>query len=116
MEDDVDVWRYAIVRVHARNGDDDECWGTSVMPIARAEAYMVLLKELGYTVTDQHKHHQSQKYISSCTQIKGRAKAAAKSYRPGTCNVKCCNQTMLDRQHCIAGQIVVHGCLCVNAL
>ena len=79
VEDDVDVWHCAIVRVHARNGDDDECWGTSVMPIARAEAYMVLLKELGYTVTDQHKHHQSQKYISSCTQIKGRAKAAAKS-------------------------------------
>jgi len=25
VEDDVDVWRYAILELHARNDDDDTC-------------------------------------------------------------------------------------------
>jgi len=33
MEDDVDVWRYAILEVHARNDDDDD-WVTCGLSVA----------------------------------------------------------------------------------
>jgi len=51
VEDDVDVWRYAILELHARNDDDDvsRIWTELSVPAIRSLYYLsVLLFLAGY--------------------------------------------------------------------
>ena len=46
MEDDVDVWRYAILELHARNDDDDTCH--CVISIVDFTSVRLVVSELCY--------------------------------------------------------------------
>ena len=47
VEDDFDVWRYAILQLHARNGDDDELYVAVWKNMLQSSGYMC--REVAYT-------------------------------------------------------------------